>query len=168
MLESIWNYVLPIGQGITIGGIILMVLIPLMKGVLTRKTSAIDSALKTVVKKVEENNEKMLSQIQGVSFKQSIQPLVESGLEKINEKSQEYIDKRIVGVEKRQDAIYLMFTRLASYFDDSSVSEEKKTALHEAIEQAEATFNKVEEEVEAVVEIAQSPKTPQAKSKVIR
>lgn len=78
LLNQIWGYVLPIGGGVTLGALIIAILVPTIKGVINKAVSKVDIA------KIEQAAvDKGLDKIKTVSFKQSIQPVVESELRKI-------------------------------------------------------------------------------------
>ena len=62
-----------------------------------------------------------------MSFAHNIQPLVESELVKINEKSNEHINETVTRLEKKLDKVILIQEKQAKYFDNSiGVSDEAK------------------------------------------
>ena len=85
--------------------------------------------------------EKGIQRVKKVSFTHSIQPLVESGLERVNEKSNQYIDAAIKRMEDKLDSIILIQEKQAAYFDNSiGVSETAKQELRDAISEARNEF----------------------------
>ena len=64
VLDKIWAYVLPVGGGITLGAVIIAILVPVIKGVITRAVAKID--VEAVEKKAVD---KGLDRIKTVSFK---------------------------------------------------------------------------------------------------
>lgn len=135
MWEQILNWVLPFLTG-GIG----MAIITGVVGAISK------NGVSKLMRKVEQNiNEdriatktadKIIAQIQSTTIKHSIQPAVESELERVNEKSAERFEK----IERKMDAkfnqIIAIQEKQADYFADSLVSDTKKQALAEEIEKA--------------------------------
>lgn len=98
-----------------------------------------------VEKIADKATEKGIQRVKKVSFTHSIQPLVESGLERVNEKSNQYIDAAIKRMEDKLDSIILIQEKQAAYFDNSiGVSETAKQELRDAISEAKNEFVAVE------------------------
>ena len=157
ILSSVGLWIAGIVAGVSIPTIIGTVFYLVAKGSVTRLISKVN-----VQKIADQATEKGIERVKKVSFTHNIQPLVESELEKINEKSNEHIEKTIVGMEKKLDAIIEIQEKQARYFDNSiGVTDEAKKELKEAIEKAKITpvepiESVIEEEVvkeEKVVEI---------------
>lgn len=78
-----------------------------------------------------------VEEVKTVSFEQTVQPVVESGLERVNEKSQEFITKSYAEVKESYNNIIKILEGLAKYFDSSIViPKEKKDEVHKLIEEA--------------------------------
>lgn len=156
--ETIWNYVLPIGGGITVGGVIIAIGTIAIKSAMSKLMSKID------VEKVEKKAvDKGLEQLKTVTFKHSIQPLASSEFKKITETANEYIEDKLDAVDKKYDKLIECIDALASYFDNSiGVTEEKKERLHKAIEKA-----KTDKVGEIEVTIAENPKAVEKSNKAV-
>ena len=139
--------------GLWIAGVVASVSIPtiigtvfylIAKGSVTRLISKVN-----VQKIAEQATEKGVERVKKVTFTHNIQPLCESELEKINEKSNEHIEKTVAKMEKKLDAIIEIQEKQARYFDNSiGVTEDAKKELKEAIEKAKTTHV---EPVESVI-----------------
>lgn len=140
ILEKIWNYALPIGGGITVGAIVIVVLTFLFKNVLggqlTKKLNEIDVA--AIEKKAVDTG---VSRLKEMSFTQSIEPLVKSELIKYTEIANGYLKEDIAVMQAQIGQLLSVLKALAAYFDNSiGVSDEAKAALKETIEGAEAVI----------------------------
>lgn len=140
ILEKIWNYALPIGGGITVGAIVILVLTFLFKNVLggqlTKKLNEIDIA--AIEKKAVDAG---VSHLKEMSFTQSIEPLVKSELIKYTETANGYLKEDIALTQAQIAQLLSVLKALAAYFDNSiGVSDEAKSTLKEAIEGAEAVI----------------------------
>lgn len=131
-LNQIWVWVLGGFAGITVGGIVTAICAGFIKGSVSKAVSKID-VKKTQERAVEEG----LKKIKGVTFKHSIQPIVESEMTKINEKAIDTIKERLDEIKAEYTMIICIFKKFAAYFDDSLVSDSKKADLRQAIAEAE-------------------------------
>ena len=132
ILNEVWVQILAILGGVSLSGIISAIIYGALRGAFDKTISKID-----IQKITTDTIENAVGQIRKVTFTHSIQPLVESGLEKINEKANEYIDERLKALDKKLDNIILIQEKQAAYFDNSiGVSETAKEELKEAIENA--------------------------------
>ena len=140
--------------GLTVGGLIVGIVFAFVKGYAKRIGEKLN--VKQIVK---ETITETVGQIKKLTMTHSIQPLVNSEMEKVNEK----VDKRLIEmcekVDRRLDKIVNIQEKLYAYFDDSMVSEDKKKALKEAIEDAKRECVEVES---VIVE-----ETPKADEKTI-
>ena len=129
VLNTIWSYILPIGGGITVGAVIVAIATVLLRAMTTRALSKLD------VDKIEEKAvNRGVERVKAISFKQSIQPLVESELKKVTETANDHTDKKLREVEKRLDTVINILSGLAAYFDNSiGVPEDAKEKLHNTI-----------------------------------
>lgn len=165
-MEIVYQWLIGIFGGLGIGGIITAIILGMAKGIGERVTKKLN------VEKIAENAvEKGIGKVKTISYEQSIQPVVESELVKINEKSSELVKQELAEVKKEYQNLIAILKSLASYFDDSfGVPEYKKQELHKAIEQAE---NKAVEPQKIVVseentEIKNEPAKPQNEVTTIR
>jgi hypothetical protein len=132
ILNSIWVWVLSILGGLSLSTIFVFV-IKLTIGSAVKKMLA-----KINVEKIaEQATEKGVAKVKKISFNHNIQPLVESELVKINEKSTEVLKKELADVQKKYDNLIVIMEKLSAYFDNSiGVAEEKKADLKNAIANA--------------------------------
>lgn len=145
--------------GISLAGIITAILYGCIKGAFNKTISKIN-----VQKIADEATEKGVEKVRKVSFTHSIQPLVESKLEKINEKATEVIDKSVQSLNAKFDNVILILERLSAYFDNSiGVSEQAKAELKKAIADAKNEVKTAESIVE-VEDVAKVEKTETKKS----
>lgn len=143
--------------GISLAGIITAILYGCIKGAFNKTISKIN-----VQKIADEATEKGVEKVRKVSFTHSIQPLVESKLEKINEKATEVIDKSVQSLNAKFDNVILILERLSAYFDNSiGVSEQAKAELKKAIADAK---NEVKT-AESVVEVEDVKKVEKIETK---
>lgn len=145
--------------GISLAGIITAILYGCIKGAFNKTISKIN-----VQKIADEATEKGVEKVRKVSFTHSIQPLVESKLEKINEKATEVIDKSVQALNVKFDNVILILERLSAYFDNSiGVSEQAKAELKKAIADAKNEVKTAESIVE-VEDVTKVEKTETKKS----
>lgn len=153
ILNEIWIWVLSILSGVSLSGIISSIIYACLKGAFNKTISKIN-----VEKIAEKATDKGVEKVKEISFKHSIQPLVESGLEKINEQSNKYIEKALEKVYNKLDRVILIQEKQAAYFDNSiGVSENAKKELKKAIDDAKTTPTTVESVVVEEV-ITETPK----------
>ena len=148
ILNTIWQYVLPIGGGVTLGALIIGILVPVVKGTVSKLIDRIN------VEKIEEKAVNAgVEKIKTVSFKQSIAPLVKSELVKVVEVVDDKIDEKLDDVDKRYAQIVNILAKLSAYFDNSiAVSEDAKQELRDALADAAKTSYNAEEVIGVVVE----------------
>lgn len=144
--SEIWNVIAPYVTGTAGVGLVTLIFTMVIKALFNRAINKVD------VKKIAtEATEASVEKIKEVSFKQSIQPLVESELKKITEQvmanatkiSTEELDK----LQTKYDNLLLILENFAKYFDDAiSITSEKKQELHSAIQSSkqEAQITTVE------------------------
>ena len=163
-LNNIWHVIAPYLAGISIGGIFTAVVYGCLKGAFAKTVNKIN-----IDKIVENATNKAVEKVKDVSFKHSIQPLVNSELEKISEKANSYISFEISKVESRYINIVEILTKLAAYFDNSAfISDDTKKELKNALDHAkqESGYTEsvvaseiIEEKQEKVKEEKKSSKT---------
>lgn len=145
--------------GISLAGIITAILYGCIKGAFNKTISKIN-----VQKIADEATEKGIEKVRKVSFTHSIQPLVESRLENINEKATEVLDKSVQALNAKFDNVILILERLSAYFDNSiGVSEQAKAELKKAIADAKNEVKTAESVVE-VEDVTKVEKTETKKS----
>ena len=148
ILNTIWQYVLPIGGGVTLGALIIGILVPVVKGTVSKLIDRVN------VEKIEEKAVNAgIEKIKTMSFKQSIAPLVKSELVKVVEVVDDKLNEKLDEVDKRYAQIVNILAKLSAYFDNSiAVSETAKQELKDALSDAEKTSYNAEEVVGVVVE----------------
>lgn len=135
-LDNLWVWLLSAVGGVSIGTILAFII----KITLTRSfTKHTVKATKELQRANEEFETKRLEKIKKVAFTQNIQPVLESGLEKVSEKSQALIKAEIGEIKENQAKIVNILEKLGAYFDNSIISEEKKAEFKEAIELSKTT-----------------------------
>ena len=98
-----------------------------------------------------------INQIKNITFKNDIQPLVESELKKVYEYSIAVLETSLKAVKGQYGHVIDVLEALAKYFDNSiGVSEDAKAELKEAIEEAKNSLEETEP-VESEVVIVSSP-----------
>ena len=163
-LNNIWHVLAPYLAGISMGGIFTAVVYGCLKGAFAKTINKIN-----IDKIVENATEKSVEKIKDVSFKHSIQPLVNSELEKINEKANEYINLEISKVDSRYINIVEILSKLASYFDNSAfISNDTKNELKNAIDHAKNEFKYAESVVESDIIEQKEVKAEKKSSKTER
>lgn len=131
-LANLWNAISPYVAGISIGSVVTAIVCGILKGAFEKKLSKIN-----VENIVETATNKAVDKIRKVTFKQTIQPIVESELRKVNEAANERIEDCLATTNAKLDALLLIEEKQAAYFDNSYfVGEDKKAELHDAINSA--------------------------------
>lgn len=132
ILNSIWVWILSILGGVSITTILTFVIRITLTNSFKKTIAKID-----VEKIAEKATDKGVAKVKKISFNHNIQPLVESELVKINEKSTEVLKKELADVQKKYDNLIVIMEKLSAYFDNSiGVAEEKKADLKQAIANA--------------------------------
>lgn len=170
-LRQIWEAIAPsLGVGGAIGLFITVFVIPYLKGKVTKVSTGFESALAKYEKKVEETSAKAadeaVAKIKNIAFKQTIQPLVKSELEKVTEHANEYLTETIAELQECNNRLLDVIAALGAYFDDSLVPEAKKQAFAAAIEAAKPKVREVELYWEPSKEVEETPaKAPSPRTK---
>ena len=108
------------------------ILTGIIKGAIAKHSAKND--LKKIYKEAVDTG---IEQVKSISYEQTIQPVVESGLERVNEKSQEFIVKSYEDVKKSYTKVLEILESIAVYFDKSIViPAEKKEKVHQLIAEA--------------------------------
>lgn len=157
-LNTIWNSIAPYVAILASSGVLSTIICGVLKGAFNKTINKIN------VEKISEMaTDKGIEKIKSVSFKQSIQPLVESELKKFYEQAVSYTENTMGQTNQNLLMVVGMFEALAGYFDNSiGVSEEAKEKLKEAINLAKSSLSaqeitKTEEVIEPIVEKAEIP-----------
>lgn len=174
-LNNLWNTIAPYVSGISIAGILSAVIYGVLRGAFNKTISKIN------VKDISEKaTEKGIEKIKEVSFKQSIQPLVESELKKITEQANAYIKDELNEVNENYKNLIACIEALAKYFDNSigvpqSAKDELKEKIAIAKDQEKDVVSNLSEDISVkietpVVEESVEPKAenPKKKAKAIR
>ena len=162
-LTAVWQYIVPIFSGITLAGIVSAVIYACLKGAFSRLINKIN--VKEIAKKAtDEGVERSLEKIKDVSFKQSIQPLVESELKKIEEMAKQTSKEELVKVQEQYNKLLDIIEAFAHYFDNSiGVVETAKEDLKTKIADARTAPEIAENEI--VVEFAKEEEKKDKKQK---
>lgn len=148
-LNGIWDKIAPIVAFLLSSGVLTAIMCGIIKGSISKKINEVN------IGKIEEKAVNSgVDKIKEISFKQSIQPLVNSELEKFYEEAIKYTKDSIGETNNNLLLIVNMFEALASYFDNSiGVSDGAKENLKNAIAIAKSSIIKQEiEKTEEIVE----------------
>lgn len=152
-LSEIWVWIMSALGGVSLSAIITAIIYGCLKGAFNKTIAKIN-----VQQIADLATEKGVERVKKVSFTHSIQPLVESELEKINEKATAVLKKELKDVKERYDKVINILDKLASYFDNSiGVPEEKKEELKQAL--AEALDKPISAESVIVEELVEKDET---------
>lgn len=173
-LNQVWVWIVGSLSGISLAGIISAIIYGCLKGAFSKTVKKLD------VEKISETViDKGLKKIQNVAFSQSIQPIVESELQKITEQANTYVHNEIEEMKCNYEKIVNILESLGAYFDNSAfIPEQTKKDFQEAVIEAKnvpisvQTIKVVEPVIEPYVEEpkpTQSPnKEKEKKGKVAR
>ena len=165
IFNTVWGWVIATVGGVSVASIISGILWVTLKASFN-KTIQKANLEKTQAEAAEMAAAKAIEKIKALSFKQSLQPVVESQLKKITEETQVLVREELEEVKDRYNKLLLVLEALSKYFDNSiGVSDDAKQALKDAIEDAknESIEEYVEEEV-VVEEAKEEPKTDTKKT----
>lgn len=152
-IQQIWDIIAPYVTGTTIGSIVMIAVTTIIKSAIAKLGKKQDEVFSSKVVAKEVSNE-MKDEIKNISFEQTIQPLVESELKKVIEAANEYIKQQLKETQEGYNKLINCLEKLAAYFDNSiGVSDEAKTELKQAIEEAKVPAEPVNTfETKVVVE----------------
>jgi hypothetical protein len=149
ILNQIWVWVVAVfgfiaGSGIV--GVIIAFLPKLLANIVVKKID--------IKKEQEKGFNEGVAQVKKVTFKHSIQPVVESELVKVTEKVDERIIKQNKEIKEQYNRIINVLDKFMAYFENSMVSDEKKAELREALKEAKipVVINEVVESGEVIIE----------------
>lgn len=132
ILNQIWQAIAPYVAGISVSGIISVVIYGCLKSAFNRTINKIN-----VEKIAEKATDKGIEKVKTVSFKHSIQPLVESELAKIDEKVAKQFKEELKKGQDNYNKLVAVLEKLSAYFDGSiGVSEQAKAELKQALADA--------------------------------
>lgn len=132
-LNEIWIWIMSAIGGLSLSAIISSIIYGCLKGAFNKTISKIN-----VESIADKATEKGIERVKKVSFTHNIQPLVESGLEKVNEKAVETLREELAKLDNKYNNIINILEKQAAYFDNSiGVPEEKKAELKQAIVEAQ-------------------------------
>lgn len=132
-LNEIWVWIMSAIGGLSLSAIISSIIYGCLKGAFNKTISKIN-----VESIADKATEKGIERVKKVSFTHNIQPLVESSLEKVNEKAVETLREELVKLDNKYNNIINILEKQAAYFDNSiGVPEEKKAELKQAIAEAQ-------------------------------
>lgn len=130
-VNQIWSVIAPYLAGISVAGVVSTIFYAILNAAFRKTVNKID-----VKKIVKESTDKGIEQVKEVTFKHSIQPVVNSELVKINEKADEHLEKAIQRLEKGYDKLVNVIDKLGAFYDDSMIPNEKKEAFKQAVKEA--------------------------------
>lgn len=136
-LSEFWVWLVGILGGVSITAIITGVICACLKGAFSKAIAKIDTK-KITDRAVDEG----IAKVKKITFTHNIQPLVESGMEKVYENMNQKLTEALEKLYKKQDKMINIMEKFYAYFDNSMVADETKKALKDAI--AEAKDERVE------------------------
>lgn len=166
VLREIWTIIGPSVISFITNGSFIGLIFVLLKSKFNKAIKNVDR--KKIVEEVAEiviaEEKKYIDEkLKTITYKQSIEPLCKSEFIKLQEINDEKYKQLHDEMLNKFDKILTVNEKFALYFDDSLVPDQKKKALHEAIEEAkvvevptEAEFKVVEDSKD--VEIKDEPK----------
>ena len=165
IFNTVWGWIVASLGGVSLAGILAAIIYGCLKGAFNKAIAKIN--VEEVAKDVSrETMEQTVAQVKGLSFKQSLQPIVETQLKKITLEAQELVKKELEEVKEKYDKLLLVLEALSKYFDNSiGVSEEAKSALKDAIEVAKEESVEEHTESEVVVESVDVEEKPTEETK---
>ena len=173
LFSQIWIWIASALGGVSIAGIISAIIYGCLKGAFNRTIAKIN-----IQKISEETADKSILKIKDVSFKHSIQPIVEGELKKINEYATEVVKEQLAKMEEKYNKLLNVIEKLSAYFDNSiGVSENAKQELKQAITDAKnepvepesvETEEIIVEGIKSATEVKETPNNTITTSKVER
>ena len=154
-LKSIWTNIAPYITGISIGGMVSCAYYCLFKFGFNKALNKIDTT------KMENKCINAAKQeVKETTFKVSIQPIVASEIKKATEEITEYSKKELLksnnDLSQRLDKLTNVVIALGNYFDDSiGVSDTKKQAFKEAVNELNDISTSIKESTEKEVVVEQ-------------
>lgn len=148
ILNNIWVLIITLIGKLSLDAILLAILYGVLRGRIEKSVAKINAQ-----KIADDAVEKGIKKVERITFNHNIQPLVESSLEKQNEKSVEVVKDTLAKVDDQYNKVINILEKLGAYFDDSiGVSENAKKELKEAIQDAKVEIIKVESHIEPIEE----------------
>lgn len=165
-LRAVWDFIAPFLAGGVTSLIIQLFVIPFLRGKITKGFAKIDfkKFLADAQAVFASEGDRIIARIKGMVMTHSIEPLVMSEMQKVNENATALVKGTCDKIHAENAALLNVLAAQAAYFDDSTVGTEKKAALHAAIEEAQGRF--APQTVEAVVEVAEIVEAPAPKKTV--
>jgi len=158
IFNTVWGWIIASVGGVSLAGILTAILWAVLKGSFNRAIAKANLE-KTQADAAEIAAEKAVAKIKNVSYKQSLQPVVESQLKKVTEEAQEMVKKELEEVNYQYTRLLAVLEALSKYFDNSiGVSDEAKENLKIAI--ASAKEMKVDERVEEEIKVEEFKEEP--------
>lgn len=154
-LRALWDFIAPFLAGGVTSLIIQLFVIPFLRGKITKGFAQIDfkKFLADARAVFASEGDRIIERMKGMVMTHSIEPLVMSEMQKVNENATALVKGTCDKIHAENAALLNVLAAQAAYFDDSTVGTEKKSALHDAIEQAQVLFSP--QTVESIVEIAE-------------
>lgn len=142
ILSQVWTYIASILSGVTLAGIISAVICGVVKGGFNKTINKLN-----VEEITEKATQKGIEQVQTITFKHSIEPLVKSELVKVYEETTTRLTEQVKQMESNYNNIINVLEKFSAYFENSLVSDETKKELKQAIESAKINDLAVESAV---------------------
>ena len=152
-VKTVWDIVIPVGAGITIGAIVVFIGLIIIKAVIGKLVGNLIGGID--YKKIAENaTQKGIDTLKTVHFTQNVEPLAKSELLKVSEQANAMWEKRALFFEEKWDKAIKVLEIFTEYFDNSiGVPAEKKAELKSAFaEIKKKDLPPVETEIELVPE----------------
>lgn len=143
ILHSFYAWIIGTIAGVSIGAIVVFIARFLW-------TNAINKVInKLALKKLyDETQKKGIEDLKQISFRQTLEPIAKSELQKINEMADERLNQKLKEIQFQYENLLIIIKKFASYFDDSFViSNEKKEELKLLIDNSKNTQPVAEQEI---------------------
>lgn len=156
IFSTVWGWILAAVGGVSLSAIIATIIYLCLKGAFNR-TIERANLKKTQEDAAEQAADKAVAKIKNLSYKQSLQPIIEGQLKLITENAQEMVKKELNELKEQNNKMLNVIACLARYFDNSiGVAEDVKQDLKNAI--ADARTEKITEDTEQEIVVVEEPK----------
>ena len=158
-MNDVLNYVIPIGAGVTVGTIIVVVAVALLKGLISRLLAGTFSPKKQQ-DIADISASKAVEKLNGIHFKQSVAPIARSEFVKIREEAELMWKEKYDLLDEKFNKAVKVVECFAGFFENAiGVPDEKKIALKKAIDDLYVSDVKNPEILEIKVEVEDTEKT---------
>lgn len=156
MWEKVKDWVLGVAGGTTVSAIVGAIVITAVKKASSAGFDKIEEATNST-SIAEKTSEKLLNNLSSVALDVNIKPLMEWQYKKLSEQINANLTIELDKQDKRNLALIECFEAFANYFKNSTVPEEDKQALSDAIANAKALYENGTKTVTATIQVSAEP-----------